>query len=289
MDMNQPVPPEVDRYKNVHSFAVLYSGGLDSTAVPLIIGPHATGSIHLLTYFHHYGTFFNDWSKKHTPELERELGEGRVHHHLIDIHDYYDELGISTLLKDYREYKSSFNLCLGCQQSMAARTIIYCLEHNITNVYICSSLGGEYAEMSMPVTREKNTDNYRRYGIRYDAPLLRMKIAKPAERAVLKKHNIHPGYGIRRSVQGYQPMCAIGLQHILDVLFDFRLRYPPEQVSRYLDAKFLIMDKLIRDYFTGKGMDLDALIAANKAQFDREEERLAAWDAAHAPTESATS
>lgn len=279
--MSNAIPPEVERYRNIHSFAVLYSGGLDSTAVPLIIGPEATGQVHLLTYFHHYGTFFNEWSRKHVPELERELGTGRVHHELIDIHDFYDRLGISTLLQDYRKYKSSFNVCLGCQQAMATMTIIYCLEHNVTNAYICSSLGGEYAEMSMPVTRQMNTEFYARYGIRYDAPLLRLKMAKPAEREVLAQHNIHPGYGIRRSVQGYQPMCVIGLQHFMDVLFDIRLKYPAEGVGSFLEEKLEIMGELIEAHFKARGIDLAALIARNVEQYEVEETRLRAWDAAH--------
>lgn len=273
------IRPEIERYKNLHSFAVLYSGGLDSTAVPLMIGQHSTGEVHLLTYYHHYGTFFNSWSRKHIPELARELGEGRVFHSLIDIHDYYNKIAISSIWKDYKKYKSSVLLCGGCQQAMATRTIIHCLEHNITNVFICSSVGGEYAEMSMPVTREKNGAYYRRFGIRYDAPLLRLNMSKPEERAMLKEHNIHPGYGLRRSVQGYQPMCVIGLQHILDVVLDVRPYYPEKATGEFLDDKYQLMDKLIEAYFAEKGVDMQALVERNLAQYEIEEAALAEWDA----------
>ena len=53
------------------------------------------------------------------------------------------------MLKDMVKYKGHWVCCLGCQQSMATHTIIYNLEHNITNTFICSSVGGEYAAMSM--------------------------------------------------------------------------------------------------------------------------------------------
>lgn len=281
--MSLPNRPEAKRYSNVHNFAVLFSGGLDSTAVPLLIAPHSTGDIHLLTYFHHYGTFFNHWSKKHIPELKRELGDARVTHELLDIHNLYDEIAISKAIEDLKKHKSSFNFCLGCHQAMAARTIIYCLEHNITNVYICSSVGGEYAEMSLPVTRIKNTAYYERYGIRYDAPLLRLNMAKPEERALLKHHNISPGVGFRRSVQGYQPMCVIGLTHFMDVLFDIRPKYPSKAVGAFIDDKFPIMDAMIEAYFKAKGMDVDALTQANITQYNIEEKALAQWDAENGP------
>ena len=41
----------------------------------------------------------------------------------------------------------------------------------MTNAFICSSVGGEYAAMSMATTRELNVEFYARYGIRYNAPL----------------------------------------------------------------------------------------------------------------------
>ena len=62
----------IEEYACINDFSVLYSGGLDSCAVPLVIGTHTKGGIHLLTYKHSYGTFFNEWSKKHTPELQRD-------------------------------------------------------------------------------------------------------------------------------------------------------------------------------------------------------------------------
>ena len=180
------------------SFSVLYSGGLDSCAVPLIIGKHTKGGIHLLTYKHKYGTFFNNWSKKHTPDLQRVLGM-RVEHHLIDLTKVWNEVGAKHMVKDALQYKGHWVCCLGCQESMATHTIIYNLERGITNTLICSSVGGEYAVMSMPVTRDKNAEFYARYGIRYNAPLLDLGIGKPEERQVLAEHGIQPGWGARRN------------------------------------------------------------------------------------------
>ena len=155
----------IEEYACINDFSVLYSGGLDSCAVPLVIGTHTKGGIHLLTYKHSYGTFFNEWSKKHTPELQRELGS-RVEHHLIDLTKVWNEVGFKKMIRDFFKYRGHWVCCLGCQESMAVHTILYNLERTISNTFICSSVGGEYAVMSMPITRQKNVEFYKRFGIR---------------------------------------------------------------------------------------------------------------------------
>lgn len=270
-----PLSPE--EYACVRDFSVLYSGGLDSCAVPLIIGEmtHTKGNIHLLTYKHSYGTFFNEWSKKHTPDLQRVLGR-RVEHHLIDLTKVWNEVGAKKMLLDALKYRGHWVCCLGCQESMGAHTIMYNLERNITNTFICSSVGGEYAVMSMPVTRDKNVEFYAKYGIRYNAPLLDMGISKPEEREVLKSHNIEAGWGLRRSHQGYQPICALGFQHSLDIVFDFHTTYPPDRVAQFLDDKYVIIDRIIRRTLESRGLDPDELIERNMKVYQEEEADMAA-------------
>ena len=53
------MPLTADEYTCLESFSVLYSGGLDSAAVALLMGNMIPGGIHLHTYMHNYGTFFN--------------------------------------------------------------------------------------------------------------------------------------------------------------------------------------------------------------------------------------
>ncbi len=277
------MPMSAAEYACVRDFSVLYSGGLDSCAVPILIGgrTRGRGGIHLLTFKHDYGTLFNEWSRRHTPELQRVLGM-RVEHHLVDLTDVWNELGARRFLMEALKYKGHWVACLGCQESMATHTIIYNLERNITNTFICSSVGGEYAVMSMPVTRDKNCEFYARYGIRYNAPLLDLGIGKPEERQILREHGIDPGWGARRSHQGYQPICLIGFQHSLDIVFDFHTTYPPDRVAAFLDEKFEIMDRVIRRLLADRGHDPEALIARNLAVFEEEEAEMAAARAAQA-------
>ena len=269
------MPLTMDEYRCLQSFSVLYSGGLDSAAVAVLMGKAIPGGVHLLTYKHQYGALFNEWSRKHNADLRRVLGE-RVHHHLVDLTTIWDEVGAKKMARDAVKYRGHWVCCLGCQQSMATHTILYDLEHNVTNAFICSSVGGEYAAMSMAVTREKNIAFYARYGIRYNAPLLDLGINKNEERTLLREHEIDPGWGRRRSHQGYQPICLIGFQHALDILFDWHTTYPPDRVEAFLDEKAEIMDRIIRRQLIERGHDPDELIERNLRVYQEEEEAIQA-------------
>jgi hypothetical protein len=268
------MPLTLAEYGAIRDFAVLYSGGLDSSTVPILIGQRTRGGIHLLTFKHDYGALFNEWSRRHTPELRRVLGP-RVQHHLIDLTAEWKELGAPHFLRESLKYGGHWTICLGCQEAMGLNAVIYCLERNVSNLFICSSVGGEYAVMSMPVTRQKNAEFYARFGIRYNAPLLDLGIGKPEEREILRRHGIDPGWGARRSHQGFQPICLIGFQHSLDILFDLHTTYPADRVDRYLDDKFVVMDAVVRRTLKERGHDPDALIRKNLDQFEAEGEEMA--------------
>ena len=69
------MPLTKEEYACLESFSVLYSGGLDSAAVAIMMGKMISGGVHLLTYMHNYGTFFNEWSRKHNEDLRKILGD----------------------------------------------------------------------------------------------------------------------------------------------------------------------------------------------------------------------
>ncbi len=260
----------LEEYGKLKDFAVLFSGGLDSTAVPLMIGPHTEGGVHLLTFMHRYGSFFNEWSRHQIEPLRRVLGS-RVEHQLVDHSEIWREISAARMLRDALKYGGHFVCCLGCQSAMMTYGIMYCLERNITNMFICSSVGGEYAVMSMPVTRIRKSAFYRRFGIRYNSPLLDLGVRKVEERQVVKAAELLPGWGKRRSHNGHQPICLLGFQHSLDVVADAHTTYDPAKVARFLDDKCPIMERIIRRSLSRKGLDPDALIARNIEKCDQEQ------------------
>jgi len=263
----------IEEYGLLEDFSVLFSGGLDSTAVPLMIGPYTRGDIHLLTYKHKFGSLFNEWSRHQIEPLRKALGP-RVYHQLIDHTPTWKAISASRMLLDAVKFRGHFVCCLGCQSAMMTETIAYSIERNITNTFICSSVGGEYAVMSMPITRIRKAEFYARFGIRYNAPLLDLGVRKVEERVVAKDADLLPGWGRRRSHNGHQPICLLGFQHAFDVVADVHTTYNPAHVSDFLQAKFPVMERLVRERLAERGFDPDELIERNLAKHAREQARI---------------
>ena len=263
----------LEEYGLLEDFSVLFSGGLDSTAVPLMIGPHTRGDIHLLTYKHRYGSLFNEWSRHQIEPLRRSLGP-RVYHQLIDHTPTWRAIAAARMVREAIKYRGHYVCCLSCQSAMMTETIAYSIERNVTNTFICSSVGGEYAVMSMPMTRICKASFYARFGIRYNAPLLDLGVRKAEEREVAKQASLLPGWGRRRSHNGHQPICLLGFQHSLDVVADVHTTYNPAHIARFLEDKFPVMERLIRDRLVERGFDPDELIERNLAKHGREQARI---------------
>ncbi len=269
----------IEEYGLLEDFSVLFSGGLDSTAVPLLIGPHTRGDVHLLTYMHRYGSLFNEWSRHQIEPIRRVLGP-RVYHQLIDHTPTWNAISAARMVLDAVKYRGHFVCCLGCQSAMMTETIAYSIERNITNTFICSSVGGEYAVMSMSMTRLCKAAFYRRFGIRYNAPLLDLGVRKVEERELVKQADLLPGWGRRRSHNGHQPICLLGFQHGLDVVADVHTTYNPAHVKRFIEDKGPVMERLIRARLAERGFDPDELIERNLAKYQREQDRIDAHRAA---------
>lgn len=252
-------------------FSVAYSGGLDSTAVAYIHGRKYTGDIYLYTMHHNYGNLWPELSRRHTKDLVRIFPGRRVDHVITNQTDVFNAITGKSLMKDWKPYGGHVIWCLGCHLGMLTNIIVRCLEHGVPRTSICSSVGGEYAVMSMPVTRQAMSEIYWKYGIEYRAPLLEMGINKEAERALLKDLGMWIGYRFRRGVHGVQPICLPCLQHAGDVFFDWHTTYDASLVRRYIEDKTPIIDGIVQRKIAEKGLDLAALVAANRAQHTRTE------------------
>jgi len=252
------------------AFTVAYSGGLDSTIVAWIMGKRFTGEIHLWTLHHNYGSLFVDWSRKHAADLARIFGPGRVFHTIYNVSQTFKQLTLNSLTADWRKFGGHFIWCLGCQLSMMTEIIAYNLIRGIPRVFLCSSVGGEYAVMSMPATRTAKARIYRTYGIDYRFPLLEMNVTKPEERMLMEDAGMWPGYRFRRGVHGVQPICIPGLQHIGDVLLDMHTAYPPDGVTGYINSREEMMREIVEQRIADTGLNIDELIARNQQQLEEQ-------------------
>ena len=244
-------------------FSVLYSGGLDSTAVALQMGKKFTGKIHLFTLDHNFGHLFVNWSKKHNEDLRKIFGHDRVVHTIVNITDTFKKLTLKSFRKDFFEY-GHFTWCLGCITSLLTHVIISNLKHKIPYAFVCSSVGGEYAVMSFPTSIETKRTICNEYGIDYRAPLLELNMRKPEERALLQRHNVWPGLKVLKGVQGVQPICLPGFQHILDNLFDIHTIPKDDKVKAFLEDRSRLIREIVEADFEKEGLDLEAHIAALK-------------------------
>jgi len=240
-------------------FSVAYSGGLDSTIVPYIMGQKTKGNIHLITLIHKYGSLFNSFALKHVRDLRRIFGPSRIKHHFADVTPYFRRITLKNFCRDRKKYGSINMWCLGCHLSLMTHMIIYNLKNQIPHIMFCSSLGGKYAVMSMPITHQKWTRIYREFGIAFHAPLLKYKIAKAEERYLMDQAGMWPGLRLRRGVHGVQPICIPGLQHSLDIFLDVHLAYDPVSVGAYISEREQLMMEIIEEELSRQGMNMGEL------------------------------
>ncbi len=245
----------------VGDVTVCYSGGLDSTTVAYLAAKQNQGRIHLFTLDHGYGYLFNRWSKRTSRTLARAIGEERVIHRIANTHPLHKTLGIDTVLADRRRYGQWFGCCLACTMSMITEAVIYNLERKIPHIMMGSSVGGQYAVMSMPVVIELQKEFCGRYGIIYSAPLLDDVIDKDQERATLEAAGIFRGKRfLDKHSFGNQGYCLLSLQHLPDVLFNVHDSYDSAKVRAfYLDKRSQCEDH-VEGYFRRTNQPIQPLI-----------------------------
>jgi hypothetical protein len=243
-----------------------YSGGMDSTSVAYMAAIQEKGCVHLHTLNHGFGYPFNNWALRPVKDLQKVLGEDTVKHRFVNTNDLFKQVAARSFLKDKKEYGQGFGCCLGCTMSLITKILIYNLERGIPHLFFGSSVGGEYAVMSMPVTVERLQAFCARYGVLYAPPLLDGHIEKDAERELLDNAGIFRGYRfLDKHSFGNQGYCLLSLQHLPDVLLNVHPTYSPEQVGRFFDDKVDICHRYIAKHFEAEGRDVDAAVAALSA------------------------
>lgn len=240
-----------------------FSGGLDSTSVAYMAALQKKGRVHLHTFTHGHGYLFNRWALKSVRGMKRALGDDVIVHRFVNTRDLFDELVMKSVLADRRTYGAWFGCCLGCTMAIVTKMVIYNLERGIPHAFFGSSVGGQYAVMSMPVTIGHQKAYCGKYGVIYSPPLLEANIVKETEREMLDKAGVFRGHRfLDKHSFGNQGYCLLSLQHLPDVLFNVHPILDPEQVGRFFRDKLPICERYIEEYFRATGQDLGAAVAA---------------------------
>ena len=247
---------------------VSYSGGLDSTSVAYWAVSGGKVRAHLLTLDHGYGYLFNSWAARTARSLARRVGEDRIIHRYVKTRDLMDRLAVRSLVADRKKYGQWFGCCLGCTMAIITKLVIYNLENGIPHICFGSSVGGEYAVMSMPVS----TRNFRQlcglYGIDYRAPLLEDQVSKDMSRQALEQAGIFAGYRfLEKHSFGNQGYCLLSVQHLADVLVNVHPEYEAGAVQRFFDDKLPLCHAYIEEHYRRSGRSLQEDIARLEAIF----------------------
>lgn len=215
--------------------SLMFSGGVDSTTAAMVLAERYD-RVHLLTWGNGYGHYHLDRTRRRVDELRRVAdGADRYVHVIESIQPIFDTL-MGDLAGDFARYGSGFIWCLGCKIAMHTRSILYNLEHGITEMADGSSQSsGEMVEqmlLSIYMVREF----YEHYGITYRTPVY--TIPREEEIAILKKRGFRMGLRIRDRFLGIQPKCRPGELYYLPFLL---LNQPPkhdeEAVAAFIEAK----------------------------------------------------
>jgi len=120
---------------------IMFSGGLDST-LSAVISTNKSKKLHLLTFDNGAHLYFKK-AVTTVNKLRKYFYKNEFIHKIICIRDL-----IKILRKNIKEelidYKSPLIIDICCRLSMVTKTIIYCLENNISN-----SADGSSYEQSM--------------------------------------------------------------------------------------------------------------------------------------------
>lgn len=241
------------------SFAVGYSGGLDSTLLAFIFGRfYSLGQVHLITARHDLGHLFPSWPLKHVHDLRQKLGPERVFHHYAHVKKEFKRLVVERCLATYEKFgRSNFFVCLGCCLAMDVHMICYCLEHMVpSTIWGYTPRGSDFAAVGLPETCRGRREIYARFGLLYRVPLDEWHMEKEEERDIYKQFQIWPGWRFRKIAMGVQPPCLLGIaMHHLDICFEIHPQIDRRQVTAFIKDRAPLVEELIYTNLAARGID----------------------------------
>ncbi len=256
LDATHPGPP--DPTLKPDDVALMFSGGLDSTATALALADtHAR--VHLVTYRNGYGHRHMERARARYDDLVRAAGD-KFTWTLISTKGLFEDLLLGSLAADYRKVRSGFVWCLGCKLAMHARSAQFCLEHGIPRM--TDGANGETDEMveqsllSLSLIRFFYED----HGVEYGAPVY--DATRDASRDKLRAMGVRTGLTVLGRQLRVQPTCVAGeLYYLPYLLLNKPVKHDEDKVAAFFEAKVPRASELVREGLKAQGLDLDALLA----------------------------
>ncbi|MCD6192611.1 MAG: hypothetical protein J7L26_03980 [Candidatus Aminicenantes bacterium] len=257
-----------------------FSGGIDS-----LYAAHYLASrydkIHLLTFNKGYLHLALKANRINVELLQKIHGPEKFVHKIMDIKNFFKELGVKTYRETKKKYGNETAWCIPCRASMALGSIVYALEHNIP--FFTDGANWEQAPNGAKLL--VTADNFpefleiiknfaRRYKVQY-LPILYDLNTRQERRDVLLKLGAKIDFNsldrqkksildiFRRDFyRRVQPICLSGyFIHWKRNFFNIQEDVTPEKVVASLQPKLESLGpKLITEYLAKKGISLEKIL-----------------------------
>ncbi len=252
-------PGSADPTLKPDEVALMFSGGLDSTATALALS-RTHERVHLVTYRNGYGHLKLDRARARYEDLVRSAGPNFTWT-LISTRPLFEELLLKSLAADYRAVRSGFVWCLGCKLAMHARSAWFCLENGLPRM--TDGANGETDEMveqsllSLSLIRFFYED----LSVEYGAPVY--DATRDESRADLRRRGVRTGLTVLGRQLGVQPTCIAGeLYYLPYFLLNKPVKHDEDKVAAFFEAKVPRAKEFVREGLRRRGLELDALLAA---------------------------
>lgn len=154
--------------------AVLFSGGTDSTLAAALMAERFD-KIHLLTYSR-FGIFSSRNAERNAQVLKNRFKDTCFAQRIIKINKLFKYLSYEDYLGYLFRYRFFLlSTCGLCNLAMHARTIVFCLENNISEACDGANKSMRLFPAQMPSVAEEIKKMYSGFGINYSLPVFHLE------------------------------------------------------------------------------------------------------------------
>jgi hypothetical protein len=264
--------------------AVMFSGGIDSLLAAVLL-VQTYDKVHLVTFDKGYLEF---GVKNNIPNVERlktQFGADRIHHEIVDLKKVVKRIAYKKLRKDRKKYNLETRWCVGCRLGMNTGGLLYALEHNLVGYADGSNREQIPSDANLTGTAEnypsivnRNKNFAAEYAVHFMTPTYEFGGREERRRKLselgfdidflsLDTTKKLSGLMTKQATKRSQPMCFSGwIIHWKRNLLGKPVEQNEEMTVDYVANKQAkVVREVIRDYFVEKGMDVDQIIKARRA------------------------